>query len=400
MLLNSMNRDPYCHDGVVLDAGYSHNAEGGPCFRTTTVPRDGERLRRPPQPDIRDLSELIGDEEVGDDVTVGDDVSLALGLSSEQLEKIKLEHSAARMQIQEQNDAKEKQRLKEEERQRCIDLGDAAFAKYSFLEALGCYQNASIAKIETCTKLVDLERTNRQTKQGFGQWNFLLRPPTNSHFFDAAGVPLTPQCIGTKVNHSKNCAQCVTGKVEKLKHFCRCCGDMLCPDCFNTRSRFPIIMDSHISSRKGEAIDSSTSWRVFKDKGERVVCHRCSSNFEKSGERTAHGVSHSSSQIHGLTVIQISIGPHRVVQCQISNQVLRVDEFPELILGSHIKTYYANAIDMPDDASSRCIRCCSEFTTLNRRHHCRLCKVLVCSTCCPRFHGSQRICNICRDLTL
>ena len=398
-----MNYDPWGADGVVLNAGCSHVAEGASCFRTTTVPQDGERLRCPPQPKIRDLSELIGDEEVVDDVTVvdevtiDDDVSAAFELSTdEQLENIKLEHSKARIQAEKRN-----------ERQRCIDSGDAAFANYSFLEALGCYQNAQIgenasliAKIETCLKLVGLERANRELKQGFGQWNFLLRPPTNSHFFDAAGVPLTPQCIGTKVNRSKNCVQCVTGKVQKTKHFCRCCGDMLCSDCFNTRSMFPIIMDSHISSRKGEAIDSFTSRRVLKDKGERIVCRRCSSNFEKSGQRTAHSISHSSSQIQGLTVIQISIGPYRIVQCPVSNQVLRVDEFPELILGSHIKTYCANAMNMPDDASSRCIRCCSEFKTLNRRHHCRLCKVLVCSTCCPKVRGPKRLCNICRNLTL
>lgn len=37
---------------------------------------------------------------------------------------------------------------------------------------------------------------------------------------------------------------------------------------------------------------------------------------------------------------------------------------------------------MPDSASDICLVCEARFTTTNRRHHCRMCGILVCSKCC------------------
>lgn len=37
---------------------------------------------------------------------------------------------------------------------------------------------------------------------------------------------------------------------------------------------------------------------------------------------------------------------------------------------------------MPDSASDICLICDSKFTATNRRHHCRMCGILVCHKCC------------------
>lgn len=58
---------------------------------------------------------------------------------------------------------------------------------------------------------------------------------------------------------------------------------------------------------------------------------------------------------------------------------------------------------MPDDISVECYDCTSKFTTLRRRHHCRICGQVFCSKCCsssiPGKHlgrsGSLRVCTFC-----
>lgn len=37
---------------------------------------------------------------------------------------------------------------------------------------------------------------------------------------------------------------------------------------------------------------------------------------------------------------------------------------------------------MPDSASDKCLICQTKFTQTNRRHHCRMCGILVCHKCC------------------
>merc|ERR1712018_841804 len=54
---------------------------------------------------------------------------------------------------------------------------------------------------------------------------------------------------------------------------------------------------------------------------------------------------------------------------------------PTLTPGIDDDDYYA-PYWVPDDASNNCSCCKSEFTVLNRRHHCRRCGNLVCKTCC------------------
>lgn len=41
---------------------------------------------------------------------------------------------------------------------------------------------------------------------------------------------------------------------------------------------------------------------------------------------------------------------------------------------------------MPDDISRECYECATRFSTLRRRHHCRVCGQIFCSRCC-----SQRV---------
>merc|ERR1719171_80111 len=56
-----------------------------------------------------------------------------------------------------------------------------------------------------------------------------------------------------------------------------------------------------------------------------------------------------------------------------------------------------------DDKVKNCNICGGEFTTFNRRHHCRQCNKCVCDTCSPYFlkvdgfSDRVRVCNTCRD---
>jgi hypothetical protein len=63
------------------------------------------------------------------------------------------------------------------------------------------------------------------------------------------------------------------------------------------------------------------------------------------------------------------------------------------------------AIWMPDEATDTCLKCTTQFTFLRRRHHCRVCGLVVCAECAPRTrHGShghdssyKRVCMDCAD---
>lgn len=54
---------------------------------------------------------------------------------------------------------------------------------------------------------------------------------------------------------------------------------------------------------------------------------------------------------------------------------------------------------MPDDSVSACCICQTEFSLFNRRHHCRLCGIVVCDACSPKqtrkeFGGAaERVCK-------
>ena len=59
---------------------------------------------------------------------------------------------------------------------------------------------------------------------------------------------------------------------------------------------------------------------------------------------------------------------------------------------------------IPDILCKSCCQCNSEFSTVNRRHHCRACGYLYCSRCSEMtvslpFHGSKqkRVCDTCHD---
>ncbi len=60
---------------------------------------------------------------------------------------------------------------------------------------------------------------------------------------------------------------------------------------------------------------------------------------------------------------------------------------------------------IPDAVSSDCYRCQAKFTTIRRKHHCRMCGQIFCSRCCGNFiagrslgsAGSIRVCVFCHE---
>ncbi|GMH95154.1 hypothetical protein TrST_g3262 [Triparma strigata] len=67
------------------------------------------------------------------------------------------------------------------------------------------------------------------------------------------------------------------------------------------------------------------------------------------------------------------------------------------------------AIWVPDKFASTCMRCDSKFTLTNRKHHCRICGLVVCQSCTltniplpPWFkvEGLHRVCLHCTDATI
>jgi len=50
---------------------------------------------------------------------------------------------------------------------------------------------------------------------------------------------------------------------------------------------------------------------------------------------------------------------------------------------------------MEDYEAPNCLRCNSEFTFLNRRHHCRVCRKIFCGPCSSREVKGQRTCENC-----
>ncbi|KAJ0178091.1 hypothetical protein K1T71_005914 [Dendrolimus kikuchii] len=63
---------------------------------------------------------------------------------------------------------------------------------------------------------------------------------------------------------------------------------------------------------------------------------------------------------------------------------------------------------MPDDISRECYECATRFSTLRRRHHCRVCGQIFCSRCCSQrvpghifgCAGGLRVCNYCCNVVL
>lgn len=59
---------------------------------------------------------------------------------------------------------------------------------------------------------------------------------------------------------------------------------------------------------------------------------------------------------------------------------------------------------VPDDAAKTCYKCSDTFTLISRRHHCRVCGLLVCGKCSPKKmriptldNKNVRVCNSCYE---
>ena len=63
---------------------------------------------------------------------------------------------------------------------------------------------------------------------------------------------------------------------------------------------------------------------------------------------------------------------------------------------------------MPDTCSNECYECGNKFTTIRRRHHCRICGQIFCNKCCDEeidgkligSHGYVRACSYCFKIVI
>jgi hypothetical protein len=258
--------------------------------------------------------------------------------------------------------------------------------------------------------------------------DFTSIEPTLSHIIDACLASVSPEglhvelltkCIGVKTNASccENCHK-RTLISDMKRHYCRCCGISLCQLCFTTRSQCHslIEIDEHISRKTGSATQETGRGKIpefianllgqetscFK----RVVCNKCATNLRVSNDRTALPITYSSFNRFGLQITETKIGSSRMICCPFCKRPCRVDNHGEEIMEEHIKKCLAKTIWMNDKATNQCVRCSEHFTTTRRKHHCRKCKVLVCSSCCPSnqtvlIDGKQsRVCNTCIRFTI
>jgi len=53
---------------------------------------------------------------------------------------------------------------------------------------------------------------------------------------------------------------------------------------------------------------------------------------------------------------------------------------------------------VPDDSAAACMKCNTDFSVTNRRHHCRSCGKLFCANCSSNTIDSDRVCDKCYDV--
>ena len=251
---------------------------------------------------------------------------------------------------------------------------------------------------------------------------------TLGHIIDACLASVSPEglhvelltkCIGVRTNSSccENCHE-RTPVSDMNLHYCRCCGISLCNSCFKTRSQAHslIEIDEHISRKSGSPTQETGRGKIPEflahligqetNSFKRVVCNRCATNLRASNDRTALPITNSSFTRFGIRMTETKIGNARVICCPFSNIPCRVDDNAEEVMEEHIKRFFATSIWMDDKSSNECVRCSKRFTTMRRKHHCRKCKVLVCSSCCPSDQKmivdgkNKRVCNQCFACTL
>ena len=87
------------------------------------------------------------------------------------------------------------------------------------------------------------------------------------------------------------------------------------------------------------------------------------------------------------------------VLTRVSNLLAQKGTYNE----AELKQYW-----MPDSVSKECYECNYKFTTLRRRHHCRICGQIFCSRCCHQqvpgklmgYSGDLRACTYCCHIVL
>ncbi|OQR92730.1 hypothetical protein THRCLA_08621 [Thraustotheca clavata] len=118
----------------------------------------------------------------------------------------------------------------------------------------------------------------------------------------------------------------------------------------------------------------------------------------------------------GLVAEEISTTSLRIsVRCQskdnhlhpsalrfVTNMLTRLQDAIQTLQAAKCKNLVSQDQWIKDDERSECAQCTTEFTTFRRRHHCRVCGEVICSSCSAHHsvnEGSTKI-RICRKCLL
>ncbi|EGF79391.1 hypothetical protein BATDEDRAFT_25704 [Batrachochytrium dendrobatidis JAM81] len=191
------------------------------------------------------------------------------------------------------------------------------------------------------------------------------------------------------------------------KENCRKCGRLYC----DLHSRFQMKLASNASHDP-----VSGYWSR--------VCQLC--YMSREGYMDVYGVSRNRTQgflkVRGMRIDRALLEANKIEK--------RLEKITRALTGSSIPSPhqrswsnlslpFKNSIDqavvawVPDDSSSQCYICGSQFGLVNRRHHCRLCGRLVCGSCSTMIDikvptdgvyaalekiGQIRSCSQCKEL--
>lgn len=178
------------------------------------------------------------------------------------------------------------------------------------------------------------------------------------------------QPVWQQDSEAAQCKICaVQFSVFTRRHHCRKCGKLVCQECSLGRMKLGLHGKfARVCDTCKPASNSGEEQKVWQDDDagkDCSLCHRVFTTFNRKHHCRKCGILVCNSCSLSREVADYSQVPQRVCdKCT-------ADERPE------------RAKWQADNSATECTICQTEFTTFNRRHHCRKCGLLVCGGCSP-----------------